>query len=161
MFKLATEAELLKAFRPRDRKHVQAPPDRSFPIVCLDYLTWPSEHGERVFLAFKTRAQRHVTGIAFWREKGTIANAAPRTCNWCNAWGSANSIGILTADVNSRRSVGVFVCLDLLCGARVEEDANRRGKSALDAKAALLEKMNRFASEALGITQDNRNAAAP
>lgn len=159
MFRLEHEDDLLEAFRPRDRKHVELPPGRRYPFTCLDYFAWASEHGERIFLLFKAPSEQLVTGITFRRDNASSSDPTPRVCHWCLAFGSARTIGMLSADVNSKRKVGVYVCLDLGCRERVEEDANRRGKPVREAVAVLLEKMAKFSREALGITQQNRNVS--
>jgi hypothetical protein len=161
MFKIDSEKALFEAFRPRDRKHLIAPAGKTFPLVSLDYLAWPDEHGERMFLLFQGAGETVPTGITFHKDHQSASYPAPRVCHWCMAYGSSDKIGMLSAFVTSKRHVGVFVCLDLGCGARVEDDANRRGKSARDAMHALVEKMARFSREALGIKQTNRNAPMP
>lgn len=158
MFKIDSEQALFDAFRPRDRKHLCVPVGKQLPMVTLDYLAWADEHRERMFLLFKAAGEQQPTGITFKRDHQSASSTAPRVCSWCLAYGGSDKIGMLTTSVNSRRHVGVFVCLDLECGVRVEEDANLRGKSARDAMKALVEKMARFAREGLGIKQDNRNA---
>ena len=40
MFRVATEKDFLDAFRPRDRKHVELPPELKFPMIIQDYLAW-------------------------------------------------------------------------------------------------------------------------
>jgi hypothetical protein len=47
--------------------------------------------------------------------------------------------------------VGVHVCTDLGCQQRLEDEADRSGRSAVPAMAALLARMGRFAREGLQI----------
>jgi hypothetical protein len=54
-------------------------------------------------------------------------------------------------DKNSRRRVGVLVCRDLGCAARLDEAADLAGTSAVEPKRRQLERMRRFAREGLGI----------
>jgi hypothetical protein len=56
--------------------------------------------------------------------------------------------------------VGVNLCLDLRCGERLESEANRAGRSAVDDAKMLLEKMERFASEGLGIETGLKRSAS-
>jgi hypothetical protein len=67
------------------------------------------------------------------------------------AHGSAAEIGLLTTDVDAKRRVGVNLCLDLRCSERLESRTNLAGGSALDENKKLIERMARFAQEALGI----------
>lgn len=69
----------------------------------------------------------------------------------CRSPGSADQLGLLTTDVDSKRRVGVNLCLELRCNERLEAAANLSGRSVLDDNRQLLEYMSRFASEALGI----------
>ncbi len=63
-------------------------------------------------------------------------------------------IGLLTTDVDSKHRVGVNLCLDLRCSQRLESAANLAGRSVLDESKRLIERMARFAHEALGIQWD-------
>lgn len=155
MFRVATEKEFLDAFRPRDRKHVELPPDAKFPMIVLDYLAWSDPSGTRVFLFFMPPGEPP-TGIAFRRDQSGGDHRGPRMCEWCHAHASMDQIGLLTTDVNSRKRVGVNLCLDLKCGERIEEAADRAGKSRRVEAKKLLERMAQFTREALGITAENR-----
>ncbi len=44
-----------------------------------------------------------------------------------------------------------MLCLDLRCNERLESTTNLAGRSILDENKRLIERMSRFASEALGI----------
>lgn len=160
MFRINTQKELLSAFRTTDQKYVELPVGTTLPLTVLDYHSWQDPHGERVFLLFKAPGDTHVTGIVFRKDHTAGAGLGPRMCDWCLHSGSSESVGLLTASVNSKRRIGVFLCLDLKCGEHVEDDANRRGKSARDAVKELLLRVRRFAQEGLGIKQTNRNASA-
>lgn len=160
MFRIATEQEFVDAFRRIDRKHVQVPAGMTFPLVALDYRTWADVHGQRVFLLFKAPGQQQVTGVVFRRTPSTRGDP-PGMCEWCHTFGGRDQVGMLTTDVSSRKRVGVYLCLDLKCRDRVEDDASRRGQSALEAVKALLGRMAHFSEQALGIRQTNRNQPAP
>ena len=64
---------------------------------------------------------------------------------------SADQIGLLTTDVDAKRRVGVNLCLDLRCNEKLEATTNMAGGSVLDENKQLIERMARFASEALGM----------
>jgi hypothetical protein len=57
----------------------------------------------------------------------------------------------LSATLNAKKRVGVHVCLDLSCRQKLEDEANRSGRSVLPAIEKLITRMGRFASEALNI----------
>ena len=151
MFRIETEKELLNAFRSRDRKHVELPKGTRLPLFVRDYLAWVDPYGVRVFLVFTAPGNNRPTGIAFRRDQQGDKTLALRVCDWCRASGSADQIGLLTTDVDSKRRVGVNLCLDLRCNEKLEAATNMAGGSVLDENRQLLERMARFASEALGI----------
>jgi hypothetical protein len=151
MFRIETEKELLSAFRSRDRKHVELPKGTRLPLFVRDYLAWVDPYGVRVFLMFTAPGSNRPTGIAFRRDQQGDKTLASRMCDWCRASGAADQIGLLTTDVDSKRRVGVNLCLDLRCGEKLEAATNLAGRSVLDENRHLIERMSRFASEALGI----------
>ncbi|AKJ03934.1 treble-clef zinc-finger protein [Archangium gephyra] len=151
MFRIETEKELLSAFRSRDRKHVELPKGTQLPLFIRDYLAWVDPYGVRVFLVFTAPGGNRPTGIAFRRDQQGDKALALRVCEWCRASGSSDQIGLLTTDVDSKRRVGVNLCLDLRCNERLEAAMNMAGRSVLDENKQLIERMSRFASEALGL----------
>lgn len=151
MFRIETEKELLSAFRSRDRKHVEPPKGTRFPLFVRDYLAWVDPYGVRVFLVFSAPGSKRPTGIAFRRDQQGDKASAPHVCDWCRASGATDQIGLLTTDVDSKRRVGVNLCLDLRCSERLESAMNLAGRSAVEENKKLLERMARFATEALGL----------
>ena len=151
MFRIETEKELLSAFRSRDRKFVELPKGLGLPLFVRDYLAWVDPYGVRVFLVFTAPGGKRPMGIAFRRDQQGDKALAPRMCDWCRTTGGGDQIGLLTTDVDSKRRVGVNLCLDLRCGERLELATNLAGRSVLDETRQMLERMSRFASEALGI----------
>jgi hypothetical protein len=151
MFRIETEKELLNAFRSRDRKHVELPKGTQLPLFVRDYLAWVDPYGVRVFLVFTAPGSNKPTGIAFRRDQQGDKTTAIGVCDWCRAAGATDQIGLLTTDVDSKRRVGVNVCLDLRCNEKMEAAANMSGRSVLDDTQQLIERMARFANEALGI----------
>ena len=108
-------------------------------------------YGVRVFLVFTAPGSKRPTGIAFRRDQQGDKTLAPHMCDWCRSHGAADQIGLLTTNVDSKRRVGVNLCLDLRCNERLEAATNRAGGSVLDESQKLIERMARFANEALGI----------
>jgi FBP C-terminal treble-clef zinc-finger len=151
MFRIETEKELLSAFRSRDRKYVELPKGTQLPLFVRDYLAWVDPYGVRVFLVFTAPGSNRPTGIAFRRDQQGDKTLTARVCEWCRAAGTAEQIGLLTTDVDSKRRVGVNLCLDLRCNEKLQTAADMSGRSALDDTRQLIDRMSRFADEALGM----------
>lgn len=149
MFLLDSEQALLAAFRPRDRKNVELPAGLQYPLFVRDYLAWPHPAGGVTYLVFAV-PNGAPTGITFDTNGDGVA-AVPQMCDWCHSSGMGNRVGLLTATRNSKKRVGVHVCTDLGCKQRLEEDADRSGRSVVPAMEKLIQRMGRFASEALQI----------
>jgi hypothetical protein len=157
MFRIESEKDLLRAFRAKERKFVELPKDLKLPLFVRDYLAWGDPYGVRVFLLFTGPGSKHPTGIAFRRDQQGDPTQAPQLCEWCRSSYGAD-IGLLTTDVNSKRRVGLSLCLDLRCGERLESQSDLSGRSAQADKTRLLERMDRFARNALGITGPDPDA---
>jgi FBP C-terminal treble-clef zinc-finger len=151
MFRIENEKELLSAFRSRDRKHVELPRGTRLPLFVRDYLAWVDPYGVRVFLVFTAPGSKRLTGIAFRRDQQGDPTHAPHMCDWCLSPGTSDQIGLLTTDVDSKRRVGINLCLDLRCREKLEMAMNLAGRSVLDETQRMLERMTRFATEALGM----------
>jgi hypothetical protein len=151
MFLIETEKEFLNAFRSRDRKVVEPPKGTRFPLFVRDYLSWMDPYGVRTFLVFTAPGGKRPTGIAFRRDQQGEKTLSLRVCDWCRSPGGGEQIGLLTTDVDSKRRVGVYLCLDLRCNERLETATNLAGGSVQDETQKLIERMARFASEALGM----------
>lgn len=149
MFMLDSEEALLKAFRPKDRATVEAPPQTKFPLFVRNYLSWTHPAGGRVFLVF-TVPHGVPTGVVF-ETNGAGGPTVPAMCDWCHQTARGTDVGLLTAQRNARKKVGINVCVDLSCQQKLEDEANRAGHSALPALERLLERMGKFAQEALDI----------
>ena len=151
MFRLESEQQLLQAFRPRDRRHVEPPRGVRYPLYVPDYFAWTERSGFHVNLVFARPGSREPVGVAFSRDNQADKGLATRVCDWCHAYGSSMDIGMLCVDVSSKHRVGVLLCLDLRCKEKLETSANLAGKSPVELSHALLERMHRFAHEALGL----------
>jgi hypothetical protein len=149
MFLIQSEKELLNAFRPRDRNAFEPPPGRTYPVFVRDYLSWVDPSGAHVYLIIQDPSSKRPLGIAFRRNPGSAAGA--QLCDWCHTHGSSQDINLLTTDRNSKRRVGVLLCTDLRCGEKIEQHANLSGRSPIEPRQRMLERMMRFARECLGI----------
>jgi hypothetical protein len=147
VFILDSEQALTDAFRPRDQRVLELPPDLTFPRFVRNYLAWVDQTGVRTFVVFQDDLGGTL-GITFRRDQES-AGGGSQLCAWCHCVSS--EVGLLMTDKNSRRRVGVLVCRDLGCAARLDEAADLAGTSAVEPKRRQLERMRRFAREGLGI----------
>lgn len=151
MFLIASEQALVEAFRPRDRTSLELPEGLAYPYFVRDYFSWGEAAGVRTFLVFQDPASKRPLGISFRCDRSEAKGLTGRLCDWCHAYGSAEEIGLLTAEKTSKRLLGVGLCRDLRCGEKLEQAANLAGRSALESRRRLVERMQRFAREGLGI----------
>lgn len=150
MFLIQSETDLLNAFRPRERHHVELLPEFRFPLLVRGHRAWTDPHGFRTFLVLSEPNSNRPMGIIFQRDPGGGVPVA-QMCDWCHNSGTSNQIGLLTATASSRRRVGVNVCLDLSCADKIEEAAYLQGRHPDEQLRRLNERMVRFAREGLRI----------
>lgn len=150
MFRIESEKDLQRAFRPRDRQTLELPEGLQFPLFVRDYLSWVEPTGTRVNLVLAVPGSRLPVGITFRRDAHG-GPGGPCMCDWCHTPGSVEGIGMLTTDVNSKRRVGVNLCLDLRCKERLEAVADLSGRHPQEFIKPLMERMLRFTREALRI----------
>lgn len=150
MFILDSSDELLASFRPKDRKQVELPSGLKYPHFVRDYLAWPHPAGGFVYLVFAVPGGVP-TGIVFDSNGGGAEPRNPAMCDWCHQAGRGNEVGLLTAQLNRNKRLGVHVCVDLGCRQKLEDDCNRSGRSIVPVMEKLLARMGRFASEGLKI----------
>jgi hypothetical protein len=148
MFKLDNEPELLRAFRPKDRPLVELTSEIVFPLLVRGYSAWSHPAGGRVFLVFAVPGGAP-TGIVF--DTSGSGPHVPHMCDWCHVTGPGAHAGLLTTYVNAQKRAGVHVCTDLSCKQKLEEEANRQGKSVKPALDKLVDTMGKFAHDVLGI----------
>ena len=155
MFKIDSEAALLDTFRPKDRKLVEFAADLKLPLILRDYFAWSHPAGGRVYVVFAPKGGVP-TGIAFDTNGGTGA-PVPQMCEWCHSPGLGTQVALLTAKLHGKKRVGVHLCADLSCKQKLEDDANRSGTSATKAIERAVERMGKFATDALNIALDGSN----
>ncbi len=153
MFLIQSETDLLNAFRPRDRRVMDAPKDLQSPLYVRDYFAWVDPSGVRVYLVLQDPRSKRPLGIAFRRDAKATPGVMMGMCEWCHSVGSADEIGLLTTDKSSKKIIGVGLCRDLRCQEKLEEQANLSGRSPVEPKKRMLERMERFAREGLGIAE--------
>ncbi len=147
MFKLDNEDELLNTFRPKDRSQVDVH-GITFPLIVRGYHAWVHPSGGKTFVVFAAAGDAP-TGIVF--ASNGVGPVVPNMCDWCQCSGPSVQAGMLTATVNAKKKSGVYVCLDLSCREKLEEEANRLGRSAKPAIDKVVARMGKFASDVLKI----------
>ncbi len=153
LFRIDSEADLISSFRRRDQKHVELPRKASFPMTFRHYVAWSEPSGVRVFIVFSRPQWAAPLGIVFKRYQSTVvgATAGSGMCEWCHAHGMSDQIGLLSADVDSKRRVGVNLCLDLGCQDRIANTPGLPPQRAKDLTEQMMRRLARFSKDALEI----------
>lgn len=149
---IRSEDELVNAFRPRDRKHVEIPRYMRFPVAIEHYLAWTEPSGVRIFLLFRKPGTETPIGVAFRRDQQGSAFSPKGVCDWCLHQGPSDEVGLLTATVNSKRRVGVYLCLDLSCLEKLQSVAELTGQDFNALAKRLQARMARFCDEGLTLS---------
>ncbi|WP_373049479.1 FBP domain-containing protein [Vulgatibacter sp.] len=143
--------ELMEAFRPLDLRLFELPDEATYPLLVRDYRAWLETGGARIYLVYEDPDTHKPRGLIFRRPNARGAGGVSHMCNWCHSYGGPDEIGLLLAEESARRRVGVVVCRDLGCRERVEEAGDLAGRDTAEAKRRVVERMARFANEALGL----------
>lgn len=151
MLLIRSASELLDAFRPLDLRIFELPDEATFPLLVRGYRAWEETGGAKVYLVYEDPGTGRARGVVFRRNESVARAAVSQMCDWCHTIGSAYDIALLTADESARRRVGIHVCRDLRCRERIEEAGDLAGRDTAAAKKRLLERIARFAREALNI----------
>lgn len=125
-FSIATEQELIESFRLRDQKKLILPENLKFPFNVRSYFTWKEPSGNYVYLVFKAPNWDMARGVAFKRTSGEPVGGL---CSWCNAFGSAQELGMLSVAMSSTVSSSYFLCSDLRCIEKIEDMTAMGGKN--------------------------------
>ena len=143
VFNIASEADLVKAFRTRDQKKLILPDNLDFPMNIRSYFTWKESSGVYTYLIFKMPNWELPRGVVF---KRTAPSAEPvgGLCNWCHAYGSSDQIGMLSVAMSADVSLSYFLCHDLSCIEKIEETSARSGKDPDRYIAELYYKMEKL-----------------
>jgi len=139
--------DLLDAFRPLDLRLFELPGEDAFPMLLRGTRAWVESGGARAYLLFEEPGTGRARGIVFRRSN--VGGPTGQMCSWCHSFGTSDEIGLMTADESAHRKVGVYVCRDLHCWERIEEACDRAGTDTRVHRARLLERIARFAHEAL------------
>lgn len=127
-FSIASEEELIEAFRYRDQKKLVLPEKKlPFPFNVRSYFVWKEPSGVYTYLVFKMPNWETPRGVAFKRTPST-GEPTGGLCNWCHAYGSSEDIGMLSVAMSGSVSSSYFICQDLRCIEKIEENAALSGK---------------------------------
>lgn len=113
MLRIKNQEELLNLFRDLDKAQVIIPKELKFPMAVLDYLSWKEPSGHRTYLIIENKNGGRPFAIAFERTKNN--EAVPMMCNWCHAVRPASDVALMTAAVDKRTRIGIYLCSDLSC----------------------------------------------
>lgn len=144
VFYVESEKEFVSSFRNRDQKKLILPEkNMSFPIKISSYLAWKESSGVYTYLIFKMPHWDLPRGVAF---KRTPPSGEPvgGICNWCHAYGTSDEIGFLSVAMDSRVSKSYYLCQDLRCVEKIEENAALAGKNPEKALANLYLRMEKL-----------------
>jgi len=127
VFSIASEDELVQAFRLRDQKKLILPDNLQFPMNIRSYFTWKEPSGVYTYLIFKLPNWELPRGVAF-KHTGSSGEPVGGLCNWCHAYGSSDEIGMLSIAMSANVSQSYLLCLDLSCIEKIEDNTARAGK---------------------------------
>lgn len=126
-FVIASEQEMISAFRPRDQKKLVIPHVLKFPLAVNTYFRWKEPSGVYTYLVFKRPNWDMPRAVAFKRSQ-PAGEPIGGMCNWCHSYGTSEEIGMLSVKVNSEVSLSYFLCQDLRCVEKIEENAALAGR---------------------------------
>lgn len=143
-FDISSEAELLGLFRVRDRERVILRNTVELPMRVQYYFTWADSSGAYRYLLFKKPGWENPMGLVFRVGSSSADAGVGGICDWCHTYGSSNQIGLLTTAVDSKKTVGMMLCLDLSCGDKIENGPSQSSKSPESRLLQVCERMGRF-----------------
>ncbi len=143
-FTLRSDEDLLATFRERDQKSVVLPRYSPYPFLIEDYYAWTEPSGVYTYLVYKQGDWETPRGLVFQRNASGSGNSPAGMCEWCHSYGAANEIGLMSTEISPRLSGGTWLCLDLDCLQKIEEQTNLAGKDASKRKQKLFQKMGEF-----------------
>ena len=146
-FDVSSEDELLGFFRERDESKVIFRSSLELPMRVQYYFTWSDPSGAYRYLIFKKPGWESPRGLVFRTGGSSGDSGTGGICDWCHSYGSSNQIGLLTTSVNSKRTVGMMLCLDLSCGEKIESNPVTTSKDPETRILQVCERMGRFFDE--------------
>jgi hypothetical protein len=124
---IQTEEDFLQAFRWSDRARLILPKNITFPLKFPYYYSWVESSGTYAFLLLKRPNWEAPKGLVFRRN--VVSPPTSNICNWCHTFGGSDDIGMMSVVVDSKQTVGLYICLNLDCLAQLETQIGSSGKS--------------------------------
>jgi hypothetical protein len=148
MLRIASDTDLMGAFRDIDRREVQIPSSLSFPLAVKSYFAWVEPSGHRVYLVFEDPSSGHPLGLVFQRTRGA-ADTPVAMCQWCHTVRPGPAVSLLTVAVEPNRRIGVHLCSNLNCRENIESGPSihdiRETVSAHERLLGIVSRMSEFA----------------
>ena len=143
-FTLRSDADLLATFRSNEQKNVVLPRYSPYPFLVERYHAWTDPSGVYTYLVFKRADWETPLGLVFQKNKSGSHNTPAGMCEWCHTPGAADEIGLMTTSINAHSTGGTWLCLDLTCMQKIEEQTGEFGKNGEKRIQNLLKRMGEF-----------------
>lgn len=141
-FQIASEEDLIQTFRPKDHDLVILPRPLNYPISVEHYVAWGESSGNYTYLVFKRPNWELPRGMVFRRTNSPLATS--NLCDWCHSYGGSDDIGMLSVRVNSKLTVGQYLCVNLDCLEKLETQITSTGKNFDTLAEQVCQKIERF-----------------
>jgi hypothetical protein len=143
-FTLRSHADLIDTFRPEDQKSVVIPKGTPYPVSVEHYFAWTEPSGVYTYLVFKRQDWETPRGLMFQRNGSGSSSSPAGMCDWCHTSGPSDEVGLLTTTMTPHTTGGTWLCLDLSCLQRIEEQSGLAGKSPDKKIQKLMKKIGDF-----------------
>lgn len=146
-FTISSKAEFLEAFHWKDQHLIHIPDKLQFPLAVDYYYSWIEPSGNYAFLVLKKPNWDIPKGLVFRRNTGNPTTS--NLCDWCHSYGSSDDITMLTVKVDSKVTIGQYLCSKLDCIEKLETQMGSSGKRFEKLAEELCEKIGRFFERAV------------
>ena len=153
VFSIASEEELVQAFRLRDQKKLILPEGLKFPLNVASYFAWKEPSGVYTYLVIKLPNWDMPRGGAFKRTAST-GEPVGGLCSWCNQYGTSEDINMLSVTMSANVSTSYYLCHDISCIEKIEDMADRAGKDPEKYIAELYHKIGKLFENLSGYKPD-------
>lgn len=141
-FLISSKNEFIQSFHWKDQHLVTPPIAVQFPLKIQYYFSWVDPSGAYAFMLFKRPNWDTPKGMVFRRNAGHSGTA--NLCDWCHSYGSSNEITMLSVKVNSKLTIGQYLCSRLDCLEKLETQIGTSGKSFEALAENVCDKIHRF-----------------
>ena len=143
-FTLRSDDDLLATFRTKDQRAVVLPKRGPYPVSVEHYFAWTEPSGVYTYLVFKRSDWEIPRGLVFQRNGKGNYHSPAGMCHWCHSTGPSDEIALLSTQIDSHTVGGAWLCLDLSCLLRIEEQAGLAGRPADRRIQKLMHKIGEF-----------------